>query len=732
MADAFTPVRTFAVAGLAGALLALGGLSCGAVADAVTGLRGGTGVVAVDVAPGTLVLDEGGTAWLTAVPHDAKGSAVTGQTIVWAVGDTAIAAVSGMGEVAARRGGTTTISATTPNGATGAATLTVNSVSPTHVAVSPASLTLGIGEEAQLTTTVADAAGRPLAGHPVSYLSSDTGVVTVGPTGMIEAIAPGSASIAAMNDEAVGTALVTVSPLRVASITLTLTSATIRVGQTSQAVATVKDSAGRELPGRIVKFVSSNSAAATVSTAGVVTGVGPGNATISASAGGKTANASLSVAVGTVAVLALTPAKATIIAGQTLQLRATARDVGGFKIPNAAIKYTSSNPGVAQVDTAGLVTALSQGSAFIVAASEGKDAYTTVSVLAPTTGNWARFDSDPGDWIGEGNTFSYTSANGVITAGATGVNFGVHVAAVESWSGDMRLPASLGRLQVGTYTGLTRAAFSDPALGGIDWSSDWRGCNETGGSISIDTAGYVGDTLVAIDFSFEQQCDGGPPLRGRIHWRTTAPPAHPPLPPGPIVPIPAALWSPPAGALPASGNWAYFQSDSGDWVGRGLTYLFTSPPAQIAVIAENVTLSEGHASIGVSQPNGMWSGDLQAPDGMDELRVGYYPDVARYPFHDPGRGGFDWRANHNACNEDSGWFVIDTVSYDDAGEFTALDARFEQHCEKGAPALRGAIHWRRADVPQNLSAGAGAVSRERPQVHRRRTRLPNADSGPRH
>jgi uncharacterized protein YjdB len=712
MARARAPYWTIVRAGLASVVLGLGGLSCGAVADAITGLRGSKDG-SVDVTPTEIALDEGETARLTAVARDAKGTTIADPTISWSVGDTAIAAVSGTGEVAARRAGTTTIDATTTSGARGSATLTVHSVFRMHLLVSPASMTLGVGETGQVTATFTDAAGNPVNGRKVSWISSDTTVVKISATGLIEAMSGGNASIAATSEGAVGTAFVTVSPVRVASITLTLTSTALRTGQTAQAVVTAKDSAGRVLPDRLAKFVSSNSAAATVSSTGLVTGVGPGNATISATVAGQSASASLSVALGAAAVVTLVPARATIIAGQTLQLRSIVRDGAGFKIPNAVITYTSSSPTVAAVSASGFVTAMSQGSAFIVATSEGKNAYTTISVLAATTGNWARFDSDPGDWIGEGNTYSYTPANGTITAGASGVGFGVHVAAVESWSGDMRLPQALGRLQVGTYTGLKRGGFSDPSIGAIDWISDWRGCNETLGSLTIDTVRYASDSLDAIDFSFEQSCDGGPPLRGRIHWRAGRPPAHPPLPPGPIVPIPTDLWAPPASIRPASGNWAYFQSDSGDWIGKGQSYVYTSPPAKIDVITDNTTLSEGHASIGVSQPNAGWSGDLQAPVGLQELRVGYYPDLARYPFHVPARGGLDWRANHNACNELSGWFVIDTVSYGDAGELTALDARFEQHCERGTPALHGAIHWRAADVPNGLAPPARSPGRTR-------------------
>ena len=110
-------------------------------------------------------------------------------------------------------------------------------------------------------------------------------------------------------------------------------------------------------------------------------------------------------------------------------------------------------------------------------------------------------------------------------------------------------------------------------------------------------------------------------------------------------------------------------------------------------------MSAGHAAISISQPGTGWIGELQAPNGLPRLEVGYYPDVGRYLFHDPVRGGMEWGGNHNGCNELSGWFVIDAVAYDDTGKLTALDARFEQHCERATSALHGAIHWHASNVP---------------------------------
>ena len=68
----------------------------------------------------------------------------------------------------------------------------------------------------------------------------------------------------------------------VASVTLTPATASVTVGSTQQLTATLKDSTGAALSGRTITWASSNSAAATVSASGLVTGIAGGTATISA------------------------------------------------------------------------------------------------------------------------------------------------------------------------------------------------------------------------------------------------------------------------------------------------------------------------------------------------------------------------------------------------------------------------------------------------------------------
>lgn len=523
MADARSPRRTPLRAALAGVLLALGGLSCGGRSDSFAGLRGAD-PVSVELTPAAITLDEGRTVQLTAVARDARGEPTRDQTITWSVGDTAVAAVDWAGRVAARRGGFTTITARAPDGVAGSATLTVRNVSPIHLLLGPARVLVGVHEFGPLTATLVDASGNPVPGPPPSWVSSNPAFVTVDPYGQIDAVAEGSATITATSGNAVGSALVTVSGLPVASVTLTLPSNRIRVGDWMQASAVAKDAAGRAIPDRLVRFTSSNPGAAKITSTGLILGTHNGKTTISASAGGQSASLFLFVALGPVDLVTLTPRKATLLAGQSVQLRSIATDAAGSTIPDAVITYTSGNPDIARVDANGVVTGVSRGSTVIVATSEGKSASVPLTVLAPPAGSWARFDSDPGDWVGQGNTYSYTAESSSIIAQARGVRLDVFVAGGEGWIGNMSIPQSLGRLQPGTYQWLTRIDFSDPAKGGIYWSSDSRGCNESLGSITIDTVRYVADTLDAIDLRFLHYCDGGPALRGVIHWRATSAP----------------------------------------------------------------------------------------------------------------------------------------------------------------------------------------------------------------
>jgi len=293
--------------------------------------------------------------------------------------------------------------------------------------------------------------------------------------------------------------------------------------------------------------------------------------------------------------------------------------------------------------------------------------------------NAIRLQSDPGDPVGAGKSYSYTQANAIISVEPSGgasvpVTLTVNVHGDESWSGFFTMPAGKIRMEAGTYQDA------------LNWFGRNACITPTGytptGSFTVDRVSYDSARLTAIDLRFEQRCSGyAGAFHGTIHWRSD----DPTRPPGPISP-PTGLWRPRDGATPAGTNFVYLQSESGDYVGQGQTYLYTSATATLDLVADS-----RHVFVGVGYTDN-WSGDFLAMSSIPRFEPGYYSGLGRYPFVNPTKGGLDWFGQGRGCSAISGWFVIDHVTYA-ADTLEAIDVRFEQHCEAGPKALHGAIHW---------------------------------------
>jgi len=181
----------------------------------------------------------------------------------------------------------------------------------------------------------------------------------------------------------------------VVSVDVSPGSANVLVGGTLQLTATPQDAEGFPLPGRPITWATDAPAVATVSGTGLVTGVGAGAATISATSEGKTGTAAVTVTVNAVPVASVevTPATASVPVGGTVQLTATAKDAGGQPLTGRTFTWTSSAPGVATVSAAGLVRGVAQGPATITATSEGKSGTAGVTVTAggqaSVVGQWS-------------------------------------------------------------------------------------------------------------------------------------------------------------------------------------------------------------------------------------------------------------------------------------------------------------------------------------------------------
>ncbi len=161
--------------------------------------------------------------------------------------------------------------------------------------IAPATASIFDGQTQAFTATLRDSAGGIMTGPTVTWSSTATAVATVSTSGVASGVSGGLASIIASSGGHSDTAALTVAIVPVASLVLTPATASINVGATQAFTATLRDSAGGVLTGRVVTWSSTATAVATVSNSGLATGVSAGSSSIIAASGGRADTSALTV-----------------------------------------------------------------------------------------------------------------------------------------------------------------------------------------------------------------------------------------------------------------------------------------------------------------------------------------------------------------------------------------------------------------------------------------------------
>ena len=247
----------------------------------------------------------------------------------------------------------------------------------TAVAVTPSAYTLQVNDSVQLTATVVMSNNRPP--RAVNWSSSNAAIVRVGSTGVAGGVAPGSVFVVATSGSKRDSAGVTVLP-PVAAVILTPNIATLRVGHPFKLSAIALDAAGNTLSGCPIAWSTSAPGVAGVDSTGLVTALSPGSATINATSETKSSTAALTVTLVPVASVLVSPPAATLRVATSVQLSATPLDSAGNPLTGRVVTWSSSAPGVATVNSSGLVTAVGLGLAAISATSETKSGATAITV----------------------------------------------------------------------------------------------------------------------------------------------------------------------------------------------------------------------------------------------------------------------------------------------------------------------------------------------------------------
>lgn len=171
-------------------------------------------------------------------------------------------------------------------------------------------------------------------------------------------------------------------PVAVASVTIAPGAATIIAGQAQQFASSVLDGKGNALSNRPVTWSIDKVSVATVTVDGLVTGVAPGGALVTATSEGRSGTASITVLPVPVATVIVSPATVELLAGATYPLAAEVRDASNNVLSDRVVTWSSSSASVATVSATGLVTAVAPGVASITATSEGKQGMAQLTVFA--------------------------------------------------------------------------------------------------------------------------------------------------------------------------------------------------------------------------------------------------------------------------------------------------------------------------------------------------------------
>jgi len=319
--------------------------ACGGGRDPILGSPA-LGVVSVSVAPATASMPTGGIQPFTATATYSDGSSLdVTATSSWASGTTSVATVLQASGVATGVASGTSVISADFGGKSGSAVLTVTSATLISMAVTPAVASMPIGSIQPLisTATYSDGSSRDVTAYS-NWTSGTPSVATVlQTTGVVTGVASGTSVVTANFLGKTNSTNLTVTAATLASIAVTPALATVPVGLTQPFVAmgTYSDGSIFDIS-KTVAWASASPLVATVlSSTGVATGVSAGSALITATSGGKSGSATLTVQApkGPAAVNLGTAGNFVVLAKSAISTIGTTAIVGDIGVSPAAASF---------------------------------------------------------------------------------------------------------------------------------------------------------------------------------------------------------------------------------------------------------------------------------------------------------------------------------------------------------------------------------------------------------
>ena len=250
------------------------------------------------------------------------------------------------------------------------------------VEISPKGIRTNVGDRVKFNAVAKDASGNVVVAKPSLWFAAPFDLAGADPDGTVIFHQPGEVTVGAVVEGKTGYARVTVMLPPVGKVNLGPVHGALVVGGKAILPVTVRSANGDPRTDIPVHWTSKSAAVATVDDAGTVTGMKEGNATVVATAGSASAEATVRVVADRVQTIDVVPASANAKTGDVLHFSARPHSAKGPGDADLATNWSVNGPGGAMVYSDGAFVAERPGT-YLVTASVGRHSGVATVTVAP-------------------------------------------------------------------------------------------------------------------------------------------------------------------------------------------------------------------------------------------------------------------------------------------------------------------------------------------------------------